>query len=234
MKHLLSIALVAMALSLNAQTTEAPEDFINKGNASVQLKDYKGAFENYQKAFDLYEKQGKAKDIAPETIYNAGYCAHKANLHDEAITYLKKAIELNVKEARPYQNLAETYKAKKDNEMFEKTLEEGLAKYPDDKALNKLMANLYVSKGNAFYKEGTKIKADANKSGLSQSDPDAYNAELEKSKAEFEKALPLIEKAYKYDSKNKNALKMLSNIYTALEREDDAAKIKAELDAIQK
>lgn len=234
MKHLLSIALVAMALSLNAQTTEAPEDFVNKGNAAVQLKDYKGAFENYQKAFDLYEKQGKAKDIAPETIYNAGYCAHKANLHDDAITYLKKAIELNVKEARPYQNLAETYKAKKDNEMFEKTLEEGLAKYPDDKALNKLMANLYVSKGNAFYKEGTKIKADANKSGLSQSDPDAYNAELEKSKAEFEKALPLIEKAYKYDNKNKNALKMLSNIYTALEREDDAAKIKAELDAIQK
>ena len=226
--------MVAMALSLNAQTTEAPEDFVNKGNAAVQLKDYKGAFENYQKAFDLYEKQGKAKDIAPETIYNAGYCAHKANLHDDAITYLKKAIELNVKEAKPYQNLAETYKAKKDNEMFEKTLEEGLAKYPDDKALNKLMANLYVSKGNAFYKEGTKIKADANKSGLSQSDPDAYNAELEKSKAEFEKALPLIEKAYKYDNKNKNALKMLSNIYTALEREDDAAKIKAELDAIQK
>ena len=234
MKHLLSIALVAMALSLNAQTTEAPEDFVNKGNAAVQLKDYKGAFENYQKAFDLYEKQGKAKEIAPETIYNAGYCAHKANLHDDAITYLKKAIELNVKEARPYQNLAETYKAKKDNEMYEKTLEEGLAKYPDDKALNKLMSNLYVQKGNVFYKEGTKIKADANKSGLSQSDPDAYNAELEKSKAEFEKALPLIEKAYKYDSKNKNALKMLSNIYTALEREDDAAKIKAELDAIQK
>ena len=233
MKHLLSIALVAMALSLNAQT-EAPEDLINKGNSAVQLKDYKGAFENYQKAFDLYEKQGKAKEIAPETIYNAGYCAHKANLNDEAITYLKKAIELNVKEARPYQNLADVYKAKKDNDMYEKTIEEGLAKYPDDKALNKMMANLYVQKGNVFYKEGSKIKADANKSGLSQSDPDAYNAELDKSKAEFEKALPLIEKAYKYDSKNKNALKILQNIYTALEREDDAAKIKAELDAIQK
>ncbi|MBO7145560.1 MAG: tetratricopeptide repeat protein [Salinivirgaceae bacterium] len=233
MKHLLSIALVAMALSLNAQT-EAPEDLINKGNSAVQLKDYKGAFENYQKAFDLYEKQGKAKEIAPETIYNAGYCAHKANLNDEAITYLKKAIELNVKEARPYQNLADVYKAKKDNDMYEKTIEEGLAKYPDDKALNKMMANLYVQKGNVFYKEGSKIKADANKSGLSQSDPDAYNAELDKSKAEFEKALPLIEKAYKYDSKNKNALKILQNIYTALEREEDAAKIKAELDAIQK
>ena len=225
--------MVAMALSLNAQT-EAPEDLINKGNSAVQIKDYKGAFENYQKAFDLYEKQGKAKDIAPETIYNAGYCAHKANLNDEAITYLKKAIELNVKEAKPYQNLADVYKAKKDNDMYEKTIEEGLSKYPDDKALNKMMANVYVQKGNVFYKEGSKIKADANKSGLSQSAPDAYNAELDKSKAEFEKALPLIEKAYKYDSKNKNALKILQNIYTALEREDDAAKIKAELDAIQK
>lgn len=234
MKHLLSIALVAMALSLNAQTTEAPEDFVNKGNAAVQLKDYKGAFENYQKAFTLYEKQGKAKEIAPETIYNAGYCAHKANLHDDAITYLKKAIELNVKEARPYQNLAETYKAKKDNEMYEKTLEEGLAKYPNDKALNKLMANLYVQKANVFYKKGNEIKKAANDSGLSQTDADAYNAELDKSKAEFEQALPLVEKAYKYDSKNKNALKILQNVYTALDRPEDAEKIKAELDALQK
>lgn len=234
MKHLLSIALVAMALSLNAQTTEAPEDFVNKGNAAVQLKDYKGAFENYQKAFTLYEKQGKAKDIAPETIYNAGYCAHKANLHDDAITYLKKAIELNVKEAKPYQNLAETYKAKKDNEMYEKTLEEGLAKYPNDKALNKLMANLYVQKANVFYKKGNEIKKAANDSGLSQTDADAYNAELDKSKAEFEQALPLVEKAYKYDSKNKNALKILQNVYTALDRPEDAEKIKAELDALQK
>ena len=233
MKRLLSIALVAMALSLNAQTTEAPEDFVNKGNAAVQLKDYKGAFENYQKAFTLYEKQGKAKDIAPETIYNAGYCAHKANLHDDAITYLKKAIDLNVKEAKPYQNLAETYKAKKDNDMYEKTLEEGLAKYPNDKALNKMMANLYVQKGNAFYKKGNEIKKAANDSGISQTDADAYNAELEKSKAEFEQALPLVEKAYKYDSKNKNALKILSNIYTALDRPEDAEKIKAELDALK-
>ena len=233
MKRLLSIALVAMALSLNAQTTEAPEDFVNKGNAAVQLKDYKGAFENYQKAFTLYEKQGKAKDIAPETIYNAGYCAHKANLHDDAITYLKKAIDLNVKEAKPYQNLAETYKAKKDNDMYEKTLEEGLAKYPNDKALNKMMANLYVQKGNAFYKKGNEIKKAANDSGISQTDADAYNAELEKSKAEFEEALPLVEKAYKYDSKNKNALKILSNIYTALDRPEDAEKIKAELDALK-
>lgn len=226
--------MVAMALSLNAQTTEAPEDFVNKGNAAVQLKDYKGAFENYQKAFTLYEKQGKAKDIAPETIYNAGYCAHKANLHDDAITYLKKAIELNVKEARPYQNLAETYKAKKDNEMYEKTLEEGLAKYPNDKALNKLMANLYVQKANVFYKKGNEIKKAANDSGLSQTDADAYNAELDKSKAEFEQALPLVEKAYKYDSKNKNALKIMQNVYTALDRPEDAEKIKAELDALQK
>ena len=45
--------------------------------------------------------------------------------------------------------------------------------------------------------------------------------------AEFEQALPLVEKAYKYDSKNKNALKILSNIYTALERPEDAEKIKA-------
>ena len=108
-----------------------------------------------------------------------------------------------------------------------------MAKYPDDKALNKMMANLYVQKGNVFYKKGNDIKKAANDSGMSQTDADAYNAELEKSKAEFEQALPLVEKAYKYDSKNKNALKILQNIYTALDRPEDAEKIKAELDALK-
>ena len=83
------------------------------------------------------------------------------------------------------------------------------------------------------YKKGNDIKKAANDSGMSQTDADAYNAELEKSKAEFEQALPLVEKAYKYDSKNKNALKILQNIYTALDRPEDAEKIKAELDALK-
>ena len=40
MKRLLTLALIALAFNLNAQT-EAPEDLINKGNAAVQIKDYK-------------------------------------------------------------------------------------------------------------------------------------------------------------------------------------------------
>ena len=232
MKRLFTIALVALAFNLNAQT-EAPEDLVNKANSAVQLKDFKGAYENYAKAFDLYKAQGKTKDIAPETIYNAGYCAQKANLNDEAIPLLKQAIELNVKEGKPYEKLALAYKGKKDNDMYEKTIEEGLAKYPDDAALKKMMGNLYVSKGNVFYKEGNNIKKAANDSGISQTDADAYNAELDKAKAEFEKALPLIEKAYKYDNKNKNALKILQNLYTALDRNEDAEKIKAELDSLK-
>lgn len=232
MKHLFTIAMVALAFNLNAQT-EAPEDLVNQGNSAVQLKDFKGAYEHYSKAFELYKAQGKSKEIAPETIYNAGYCAQKANLNDEAIPLLKQAIELGVKEGKPYEKLALVYKAKKDNDMYEKTIEEGLAKYPDDATLKKMMANLYVSKGNSFYKEGNNIKKAANESGTSQSDPDAYNAELDKAKAEFEKALPLIEKAYQYDNKNKNALKILQNLYTALDRSEDAEKIKAELDALK-
>lgn len=233
MKHLLTIALMAMAFSLNAQEV-APEDLINQGNSAVQLKDFKGAYALYTQAFDLYEKKGRANEIKPEIVYNAGYCAQKAGLNDEAIPYLQKAIEAGVYEAKPYMYLANAYKAKKDNETYEKTLEEGLAKYPDDASLKKLMANVYVQKSNAFYKEGNNIKKAANESGLNASDTVAFYAEYAKADAEFAKALPLAEKAYQLDSKNKNALKILMNIYTAMEKLEDADRIKAELDALQK
>lgn len=232
MKHLLTIVIAALALNLNAQEV-APEDLINQANSAVQLKDFKGAYELYTKAFSAYEAKGRSKDIALDNYYNAGYCAQKANMNDEAIPYLEKSIELNIKEGKPYQYLANAYKAKKDNDMYEKTLENGLAKYPDDIALKKMMANLYVSKGNTFYKEGNSIKKAANESGLNASDTVAFRAEYAKADAEFEKALPLIEKAYQYDSKNKNALKILVNLYTALDRNEDADRIKAELEALK-
>lgn len=233
MKHLLTIALMAFAFSLNAQEV-APEDLINQGNSAVQLKDFKGAYELYTQAFALYEKKGRANEIKPEIVYNAGYCAQKAGLNDEAIPHLQKAIEAGVYEAKPFQYLANAYKAKKDNDMYEKTLEEGLAKYPEDATLKKLMANVYVQKSNTFYKEGNSIKKAANESGLNASDTVAFFAEYAKADAEFAKALPLAEKAYQLDNKNKNALKILMNIYTAMEKQEDADRIKAELDALQK
>lgn len=233
MKNLLTIALLAMFFSLNAQDV-APEDLINQANSAVQLKDFKGAYTLYTQAFDLYEKKGRANEIKPEIVYNAGYCAQKAGLNDEAIPFLQKSIEAGVYEAKPFQYLANAYKAKKDNDMYEKTIEDGLAKYPEDATLKKLMSNVYVTKGNAFYKEGNNIKKAANDSGLNATDTVAFYAEYAKADAEFAKALPLIEKAYQLDNKNKNALKILVNLYTAMEKQEDADRIKAELDALQK
>ncbi len=233
MKHLLTIVIAALALNLSAQEV-APEDLINQANSAVQLKDFKGAYDLYTQVFSLYESKGRANEIKPEIVYNAGYCAQKAGMNDEAIPHLLKAIEAGVYDAKPYQYLANAYKAKKDSENYEKALEDGLAKYPDDAALKKMMANEYVLKGNKFYKEGNNIKKAANESGLNASDTVAFRAEYAKADAEFEKALPLIEKAYQYDNKNKNALKILVNLYTALDRQEDADRIKAELDALQK
>jgi len=234
MKHLLTIGLTLLAFNLSAQDV-APEDLINQGNASYQAKDYKAAFEAYSKALPLYEAKGAPdKNVYYSTFYNAAASAQKANMDDEAIPYYEKAIEYGYKEAVPYRKLADIYNGKKDLTKMESVLKEGLEKYPDNSSLKKALSICLTKQASAFYKKGAKIKSDANASGLSQTDADAYNAEIEKSDAEFKKALPIIEKAYQYDSKNKNALKILSNIYTALEREDDAAKIKAELDALQK
>lgn len=227
MKHLLLMGMALLALNLNAQEV-APEDLINQGNASYQAKDYKAAFEAYSKAIPLYEAKGiPDKNVYYSTYYNAAASAQKANLIDESIPYFEKSIEFGYKESVPYEKLAKIYNDKKDLDKMENILNEGLEKYPNDESLKKLLSTCYTKKATPIYKKGAKIKSDANKSGLSQSDVDAYNAELEKSKAEFEKALPIAEKAYELNDKNENAIKILINIYTSLDMDDKADALKA-------
>ena len=74
------------------------------------------------------------------------------------------------------------------------------------------MANIYVSEGNELYKKGAAILSAANQKvndGSLKTTDDAYTAEVNKAKAEFQAAIDVLEKAQELDASNENAQKLL-------------------------
>jgi pilus assembly protein Flp/PilA len=161
MRKFLFIALSFISIGLFAQEPDAVT-LTNQGNDALKAKDYKTAFENYSKAIELNEKQGK---IDTAMIYNTGYCALKSDMDNEAIPYYKKAIALGYKEVKCYESLAKIYSDRKMLDSMEMILTEGLAKFPAEESLKKFMSICYLKQGLVFYNSGNDIKSAANKSG---------------------------------------------------------------------
>jgi hypothetical protein len=96
---------------------------------------------------------------------------------------------------------------KKDAE-YVKTLEEALAASPNDDKIKGMLATVYTKEANVFYTAGAtilkKAAADVAAAKYKTTDPQYKEAE-DKAKAEFSKALPIIEKALGYDPENATA-----------------------------
>ncbi|MCK9209000.1 MAG: hypothetical protein M0P66_17950 [Salinivirgaceae bacterium] len=225
MKQLFLALFLSLTLGVFAQEKDA-NTFRNEGNEAYKNKDFSGAYQAYASALTLLEKEGV---VDTAYIYNAGYCAFKAEKLTEAIPYLEKSIELNYKEEKPYVSLAQVFMKQDDLSKMEQTLTSGLTKYPDDKTLRKLMSHCLLKQGLGFYNIGNDIKSKANNSGLNTTDPEAFKAEYAKADEEFKKAMPLMEKAYEYDNTNDKVMKALQNIYSNLEMTDKAEEMKAKI-----
>lgn len=223
MKQLFVALFLFTSIIANSQEKDA-NALKNEGNEAYKNKDFLGAYNAYAGALTMLEKEGK---VDTAYIYNAGYCAFKAEKLAEAIPFLEKSIALNYKEEKPYVSLAQVYMKQDDLAKMEQTLTSGLAKFAEDKTLKKLMSHCMLKQGLEFYNAGNDIKSKANNSGLNTTDPEAFKAEYAKADEEFKKALPFMEKAYQYDTTNDKALKALQNIYTNLEMTDKADALKA-------
>ena len=210
MKQLFLALFLGLTLGVFAQEKDA-NTFRNEGNEAYKNKDFSGAYQAYASALTLLEKEGV---VDTAYIYNAGYCAFKAEKLTEAI---------------PYVSLAQVFMKQDDLSKMEQTLTSGLTKYPDDKTLRKLMSHCLLKQGLGFYNIGNDIKSKANNSGLNTTDPEAFKAEYAKADEEFKKAMPLMEKAYEYDNTNDKVMKALQNIYSNLEMTDKAEEMKAKI-----
>ncbi len=150
------------ALEINPKMTEAQLEMHqrmfnlyatigNAGYASLNDQKWDSAFIYFKDAFsvvDFYNSKGFASALPTDTsmIFYAGYAGNQAGKKDEALTYLKKAVDLHFKaEPALYVILAQTYEEKGDNANWLKTIEDGKAMFPKDKRFND-MEMLYYSK----------------------------------------------------------------------------------------
>jgi len=225
MKKILLALFIGLTVGVFGQAKDA-NTLKNEGNEAYKNKDFAGAFKAYSEALKLLEVQGT---VDTALIYNAGYCAFKAELKNEALPYFQKSIELGYKESKPYQMIAVIQYDLKDVDGMIATCEKGLEKYNGDEKLKEYASKGYLKKGLEFYNAGNKIKKDANDSGMNATDPEKFTAEYVKADDEFKKALPFMEKAVEYNPANENALKALENIYTSLDMPEKAAEVKAKM-----
>ena len=76
--------------------------FINRGSAKVQKRDFKGAYEDFHRAYSY-----DTTDIS--VLNNLGTVLDKLDRQEEAIMYLKKAIALDSSFVGPYVNIGFQY-----------------------------------------------------------------------------------------------------------------------------
>ncbi len=119
------------------------------GNLNEQICD--SSLENFKYATEIaefYNSKNLGGSIPTDTsmTFYTGYAAQQANKKDDALTYLKKAADLQFKgEPALYVILAQAYEEKGDNANWLKTFEQGNAMFPKYKRFN-YMYMFYYSK----------------------------------------------------------------------------------------
>lgn len=184
-----------------AQDEKSAIDFKNEGNEALRAKDYPAALNLYEQALSKWGEE--PKDTA--MVYNMAVCAYQTKDFDKALKFLDESIVLGYKKDNAYLYKLNAYKATKNDEQYQKTLEEALASSPDNEKLKGMLANVYLKEANVFYTAGATIlknaAADVTAAKYKTTDP-AYKVEVEKANGEFKKALPLIDKALGIDPEN--------------------------------
>lgn len=192
---------------------------IEKGINVAKCIEYKALAYNdkkdYKNAVAFFEEAASVTDVEEDKqslTYNGAIAAYRGNILDKAVELFGKSVDMGYKpETALYYKAVVLKKQNKDDE-YKATLEEGASKFPSDDKITSALANVYVSEGNELYKKGASILSAANKKvndgSLSTTD-DAYTAEVEKSKVEFQSAVEVLEKALALEASNENAKKLL-------------------------
>ena len=176
-----------------------------KALAYNDKEDYANAVKSYEQAIATAE--GETEPL----VYNAAIAAYRGNMMNEAIELFGKSVENDYKgETALYYKAVTLRKLNKEAE-YKATLEEGVKKYPKESRISDALANVYVSEGNDLYKKGVAILTAANQkvsSGAISTADDAYTAEVDKAKKEFQEAVNVLDKALTLDPANANAKKL--------------------------
>ncbi|SEW38419.1 hypothetical protein SAMN05428988_4826 [Chitinophaga sp. YR573] len=123
----------------------------NAGYGNLNEQKWDSAYTHFSEAFTIaqfYNGKNLGGSIPTDTsmTFYAGYAASQAGKKDDAITYLKKAADLQFKgEPALFVILAQAYEEKGDNANWLKAIEDGKIMFPKDKRFND-MEMIYYSK----------------------------------------------------------------------------------------
>jgi tetratricopeptide (TPR) repeat protein len=135
---------------------------------------------------------------------------------DEAVGYLKTAIEQSPKNEQLYDVLGQVYEAGKDNENAILTLQKALELNPD-------YIDALTHLGRIYFNLGVETRSAADDiTNVAKS-----KEESQKALEYFKKALPHFEKAFGIDAKNKDSIYALRSIYYNLGMEPEYLKMDA-------
>jgi len=167
----------------------------NAGNDALKAKDYAGALSNYEKAMAVW---GTAP-VDSVMFYNCGICGIQVKDYDKAIKYFDLAAKHNYKAPDALLKVALLYKMQKNNDAYLKTINDGIAKYPDNANFKGELSKTYLMEGvNRYNKGNTLLKAAVDKINAKKykdaKDP-GYIAEVAAAKTEFAEAIPSFDKA---------------------------------------
>ncbi len=170
-----------------------------------EQEDYANAVKSFEQAIATSEE-----DSAP-LVYNAAIAAYRGNMFDKAVELFSKSVENNYRAETAFYYKAVTLRKQNKDAEYQATLEEGVKKFPKEDRLTSALANVYVSEGNELYKKGVAILTAANEkvsSGAISTADDAYTAEVDKAKKQFQEAVTVLDKALEIDPANANAKKL--------------------------
>ena len=220
MKKLFFIVVMLVGvLAANAQVVEKTfADLKNEGNAAINNKDFPKALELYEQAM---VKWGDKPIVDTSMIYNMGYCAINSKNYEKALKYFDQAISMNYKKVNALLYEADVYRVTKKDAENLKALETALSIAPDDAKVKSKLATYYVKSATGFYSKGsaiiTKVNNEITAGKLKTTDAPYISAE-QKAKDEYNKAMPLIEKALDFDPANKTANQLKTAIEQALKK----------------
>lgn len=197
-------------LSLRLQTLK-PKAF-NHAISFYEKKDFSKAFEFFELAFNIGEKN--VMQIATDTalIFNIALSADNAKRDKDAIKYYKKCAEYNYKSASPYIYIAAIHERNEDYDKYINIVKQGYEKYPNDQNLLVKLINYYIVLKNkpseAFEYLEKAIEKDPNNVSFILTKGTIFD-KLNK----FDEAIKCYEKVTELDPKNFNAVFNIGVIY---------------------
>ena len=219
MKQLLVVTILIFGVSLlNAQDKTAKEYKIEAADA-YKAKDYQTGLTSFEQSIKLYEADGKTDTTL---YYNVAVCAYKVKDYEKALSYFDQAIALQYKSCKSYLYKANALKKLENYEDMEAVCNMGGSKCPKYKnKYDEILFNYYLKTGLGIFNNAAKMQSDA--APFAQTDQDKYNAEMENVKDEFNRSLPLLEKAHDIKPDDENCNKALRQAYDILDMKAKAA-----------